>query len=59
MIERLRRVTLFVLYQLTLAVGIVAMPVALALGRLGLTPPVHRAVDTLGEALEETDASAA
>ncbi|PSQ19078.1 hypothetical protein BRD00_02185 [Halobacteriales archaeon QS_8_69_26] len=59
MIERLRHATLFVLYQLTVLVGIVAMPVALALGRFGLTPPVHRAVDSLGEALEETRASTA
>jgi hypothetical protein len=50
MIERLRHAALFALYQLTIVVGIVAMPVALALGRLGLRLPLDRLVRELGEA---------
>jgi hypothetical protein len=52
MIDRLTHAGVFALYQLTIALGIVMMPVALATKRLGMTLPVHRlvkAVETLYE----------
>lgn len=52
MIHRLKHATLFALYQFSIALGIVLLPLAVALTRVGVTPPVHRAVDVLGEALE-------
>lgn len=54
MIDRLRHATVFALYQLSLLLGIVAMPVAIALARFGVTLPVHRPVVALDEALEGT-----
>ena len=45
MLDDLRRGAAFVLYQLTLAVGILAMPVALGARRLGLTLPIGRLVE--------------
>lgn len=54
MIDRLRTATLFALYQTTIAVGIVLWPVAFALGQVGLTLPVHRLVESLGDAIEGT-----
>lgn len=47
--ERAYRATLLVLYQLSLLVGIVAMPLALVADRLGFDLPLHRAVERLGE----------
>ncbi len=52
MIDRLRRNTLFALYQVTLVVGIAMLPLAVALGRLGVTLPMHRLVATVGGALD-------
>lgn len=54
MIDRIRHATLFALYQASIALGIALMPIALVLGRLGLTVPVHRLVEGLGEATEQT-----
>ncbi len=54
--ERAYRATLLVLYQLTLFVGIVAMPLALVADRVGLGLPVHRAVECLGEKYERASA---
>ncbi|MFB6083673.1 MAG: hypothetical protein ABEJ94_05460 [Halorientalis sp.] len=51
---RLHSGLLFVLYQLTLVLGIALMPVALVTSRLGFTLPVHRMVDRLGAAYERT-----
>jgi len=51
----LRRATLFVLYQLSLLAGILLLPVALALRRVGVTLPVHRLVDWLGAAYDGAD----
>jgi len=50
MIDRLTRAVTFALYQLTIAFGIVMLPVALLTQHLGVTLPVHRlvqAVETL------------
>lgn len=45
MLNDLRRGAAFLLYQLVLAVGILAMPVALGARRLGLTLPIRRLVE--------------
>lgn len=50
--ERAYRVTLFALYQLTLLVGILLMPLALMTSRLGVRLPVDRAVLRLKRAYE-------
>ena len=52
MIERLRRTTLFAAYQSALVLGIVTFPLALLTERLGMTLPIGRLVDRLGEAHE-------
>lgn len=49
---RLHSAAVFVLYQLSLFAGILLLPVALALRQVGLTLPIHRAVDRFGEAYE-------
>jgi len=52
--ERAYRATLLALYQLTLLVGILLMPLALVTERLGLRLPVDRALLGLKEAYERT-----
>lgn len=52
MIERLTRPILYGAYQLSLLVGIVLLPVALLVGRLGITLPIHRLVESLSRAYE-------
>jgi hypothetical protein len=44
------RATLFVLYQLSLLVGIAMLPVALVTRKLGVGLPIHQIVDRLGAA---------
>lgn len=51
--ERLYRATLLALYQLTLLVGILMMPLALITSRLGIHLPIDRAVLGLKEAYED------
>ena len=46
MLDELRRGAAFVAYQLVLAIGILAMPVALGARRLGLTLPIRRLVES-------------
>ncbi|MFT4923299.1 MAG: hypothetical protein ACI8XM_002525 [Haloarculaceae archaeon] len=50
---RIYRATLLVLYQLTLLVGIALMPVAMLVRRVGVTLPIHRAVERLGDKYEK------
>ncbi len=50
MIRSLKRGVLYTLYQLSIALGILLLPVALLLGRAGITLPVHRIVERLEEA---------
>ena len=50
MIQPLERATLYALYQLSIALGILLLPVALLLERVGITLPVHRVVERLDEA---------
>ena len=52
MIDRAHRATLFALYQLSIALGILMLPVAMGANRLGLRLPVHRLVDGLGSRYE-------
>ena len=44
------------LYQFTVAVGILAMPVAIAVQQAGVTIPVHRLLARVGEAYEDAQA---
>lgn len=52
MFDRITRPVLFGAYQLALLVGVVLLPVALVVGRLGVTLPVHRPVQALSRAYE-------
>jgi len=54
----LYRGTLFVLYQLTLLLGIALLPLALVARQFGVTLPIHRAVDRLGAAYETAESEA-
>lgn len=56
---QLQRATVFVLYQLSLLVGIAMLPVALAMRRVGVVLPVHRVVDRLETAYDRTKAASA
>lgn len=58
MIHAMHRGVTFVLYQLTLMLGILMMPVALFTRRLGVTLPVNRIVDAAGTAYERASAGA-
>lgn len=51
--ERLHRVTLLVLYQLTLFAGILLLPVALVTQRLGFRLPLDRVITGLKESYEQ------
>lgn len=50
MIERLYANILFALYQMSVVLGIVMLPVALLTRHVGYTPPIHRLVERLGNA---------
>ena len=52
------RASLFALYQLSIAAGILLLPVALMTRRFGIHLPAGRIIDTLGEAYEATQARA-
>lgn len=52
MIDRAHRATLFALYQLSIALGILLLPIALAANRVGLRLPLHRLVEGLGSRYE-------
>lgn len=45
--------TMFALYQLCIAVGIAAMPLAIAARQAGFTLPLHRLLTNVGEAYED------
>lgn len=55
----LQRATVFALYQLSLLTGIVLLPVALAMRKVGLTLPVGRVVDRMETAYEHAAENAA
>lgn len=55
----LHRATVFVMYQLSLLTGILLLPMALAMRKVGLTLPVHRVIDRVGAAYEQTSENTA
>lgn len=55
MITVFRRLALFALYQTTVALGILLLPVALLAHRAGVNLPLGRLVATVGDAYEKTD----
>ncbi len=57
MFDRIRTAALFGLHQATVAIGISLFPVAVfARNQLGINLPIHRLVETTGEAYERVDA---
>ena len=55
---RLHCATLLVLYQISVALGIVLLPVALFVHRVGgVALPIHRVIEGLGEAYERAEAA--
>lgn len=52
MMGLLQRATLFALYQTSILLGILLLPVALLARRGGVTIPIGRLVDRLGRAYE-------
>jgi hypothetical protein len=50
--ERIYRALVLAMYQLTLLMGILLLPVAVVTRRLGLRIPVDRAIERLNEAYE-------
>lgn len=52
------RASLFALYQLSIAAGILLLPVAILTSRFGVHLPAARIIDSLGEAYEATQARA-
>jgi hypothetical protein len=52
MFDRITRFSAFVAYQTTIALGILAMPLALLARRAGVTLPLHRLVESAGSAYE-------
>ncbi|MFC6754516.1 hypothetical protein [Halorubrum tibetense] len=56
MFDRIRTAALFGLHQATVAIGISLLPVAVfAREQLGINLPIHRLVETTGEAYERAD----
>ncbi len=54
--ERIHRISLFALYQITLLCGIVLLPLALVTKRFGFRLPIDRVVIEIKERYEETTA---
>jgi hypothetical protein len=52
MISKLYRMSLLALYQLTVALGILVMPLAMLARRAGLRLPIHRIVEAADRAYE-------
>jgi len=48
--SQLYRGLVFALYQLSLLLGIVLLPIALVLGRMGVPLPIHKVVRRLEDA---------
>ena len=53
----LHRTILFALYQLSLALGILLLPLAIVFKQVGIMLPIHRLVDTLGRAYDRASTS--
>ena len=56
MIESASRFTVFALYQLTVLLGILMLPVALVARRLGVNLPMGELIDRLDSAYDRTAA---
>jgi hypothetical protein len=56
MVARLYTATLFALYQLTLLLGIMLLPVAMVTERFGFRLPMDRAVSELNKAYDQASA---
>lgn len=54
MTSRVSHALLFALYQLSIALGIVLLPLALVARQAGVTLPVHKLLETVGDAYENT-----
>jgi len=54
MIQRVKRFALLAAYQLSITLGIVLLPVAIAFRRMGVVLPVHRFIDRVSEVYEGT-----
>ncbi|WP_411965838.1 hypothetical protein [Haloferax sp. YSMS24] len=52
MIHRLKKNVLLAAYQLSVATAIALLPIALAARRMGVTLPMHRLIETTGNAYE-------
>ncbi|AGB37302.1 hypothetical protein [Natronococcus occultus] len=52
---RVHHATLFALYQLSIVVGILMMPLAMATRQAGYTLPIHRLIETVGEAYDDVN----
>lgn len=57
MIDALQRTTLLALYQLSIAIGIALLPIAILARQGGITIPIHRLVERIGQAYEQTQTS--
>jgi len=55
MIHSLQRHSLFALYQLTVALGILLMPAALLARRAGVRLPYGRIIESVAEAYEQAE----
>lgn len=55
--SRVHYATTFALYQLTVAIGIVAMPLAIAARQAGLTIPLHRLLARVEAAYDDARAA--
>lgn len=58
MLERVFRIMLFGAYQVSIALGILLLPVAVVAGRLGIPLPVHRLLAALGSACDPNEDAA-
>ncbi|MFB6224138.1 MAG: hypothetical protein ABEH86_10770 [Haloarcula sp.] len=56
MVARLYTATLLALYQLTLLLGIMLLPVAMVTERFGIRLPMDRAISGLNDAYEQASA---
>lgn len=57
MIDRTYRTLLFALYQSSVAIGIMLLPVAVMMKRVGLSLPIHRLVELTERAYESRNAT--
>ena len=56
MLDRIRTAALFGAHQLTVAIGISLFPIAIVASQhLGVNLPVHRLIETTGEAVASAD----